>query len=545
MLPPNSGQVYQSPASNPGQPFTALPSQSNQVPPGQVSHMLPGQSSQTLTSQPNQAPGPLSQMPPGQPSQMLPNSQPNQIPSGQPNQMQSGQLNQMAPGRQLYSAPGPSPSQPFEVQPMIPGQPLQTSGSNSSQPYQIPVPTPGPTYEVPSQNTSQAYQFPPVNSVSSPGGPQQGVASKPGALYQSSQQYQAASYPGQPYQMPTSNPDQSYQPPSSNSGHLYPDTKLLPGQPMQSPLLPPHASQAYPTPASAPGQPYQAPSQVQPHQPYQPLPQSPGQGPPQPIGQTIQATGQAGYQPYQAPGQPPSQVQHSEKAPIPAVVGAPTPQHQQHQQVMPPSPARPQPPGVQPPNHQSYQTNYNYSPPYAQGMPGNRTIKSENQGHGPTSVGQPFQMTDGRAQSYTQAAPPQATHWVPPFANPSPSSVYGHMTSPYPGTPPVPFTSEQSMIRQPQSQNLPAGYPAGSYPVGSGYTVPVQQPVPRSRQPFAQSPPQTYGSAYHQPGLPEPRSQYIARRSPLSDAKINSIDTLLCHAEELEPRVLSFSGRRG
>ena len=72
-----------------------------------------------------------------------------------------------------------------------------------------------------------------------------------------------------------------------------------------------------------------------------------------------------------------------------------------------------------------------------------------------------------------------------------------------------------------------------------------QQPVSSNRQPYAQVPSQTYRPGYQQLGVAEPRTQYIPRRSALSDTKISSIDMLLCHAEELEPRVLSFSGRRG
>ena len=564
MPPPISGQVSQSPVSNPGQPFPVLPDQPNQVPPGHLNHMLPGQSSQILSNQQNQAPAPSSQMPLPQPSQLpssqpsqmvfsqpnlMPSSHPNQMPSGQsnqtphghpsqmprgqPNQMSSsqvnrvipGQPNQMAPGGPLYSVPGPSPSQPYEAQPMIQGQPQQTQRSDSSQPYQIPMSAAGPTYEISSQNTSQAYQFPAVNSVSALGG-----SAKPGVLRQSSQQYQATPYPGQPYQMPASNPDQFYQPQSLNPSQLYP------GQPVQSPLPPSRTSQAYQTPTSAPGQPYQV-------RPYQPSPQNQGQGPPQPNAQTMQATGPGGYQAYQTPGQVPNQVQPSGKPPIPSVVGAATSQLQQQQQVMPPSPVQPKSPGAQSyhHHHHPYQNNYNYSSPHTQSIPGNRTVKQENQGYGPTPVGQPLQMIDGRTQSYAQTAPSQATQWAPPFANPSPTSVYSH-TSPYPGAPPVSYATEQSMMRQSQPQHPPPGYPPNSYAVGSGYTNLGQQPGFPGRQPYAQSAPQMYGSGYHQP---EPRSQYTTRRSPLSDAKINSIDTLLCHAEELEPRVLSFSGTRG
>lgn len=563
---PPSGQVSQSPVSNPGQPFPVLPDQSNQLPPGQLNHMLPGQSHQIISNQQNQAPAPSSQMPPPQSSQMppsqpsqmvigqpnlipsssqsnqmphgrssqMPHGHPSQMPPGQPNQMSSGQLNrvipgqpnQMAPGGQFYSAPGPSPSQPYQAQPMIQGQPHQTPRSDSSQPYQLPVSATGPIYEISSQNTSQGYQYPPVNSASASNG-----SPKPGLPRQSSQQY-PTSYPGQPYQIPASNPDQSYQPHSLNPGQFYP------GQPAQSPLPPPQTSQAYQTPTSAPGQPYQV-------RPYQSSPHNHGQGPPQPNVQTMQATGPGGYQAHPTPGQVANQAHPSGKLPIPTVVGPAASQLQQQQQVMPPSPVQPKPPGVQSYHHHPYQNNYNYSSPHAQSIPGNRTIKQENQGYGPTHVGQPLQMADGRSQSYTQIAPSQATQWAPPFAPPAPTSLYGRTSSPYPGAPPVSYTGEQSMTQQPQSQNPPPGYPTNSYAVGSGYTNLGQQPGFPGRQPYAQSTPPMYGSGYHQPGLVEPRSNFISRRSPLSDSKINSIDTLLCHAEELEPRVLSFAGSRG
>jgi len=71
------------------------------------------------------------------------------------------------------------------------------------------------------------------------------------------------------------------------------------------------------------------------------------------------------------------------------------------------------------------------------------------------------------------------------------------------------------------------------------------QTLQSNRQPYVQPPSQAYGHNYNQLGLADPRSQYVARRSPSSDAKINSIDMLLCRAEELEPKVLAFSGRRG
>lgn len=551
-------QVFQMPSTNPGQQYQT-PAQAL----GQSYPMPPPNPGQAYPN-PMPNPGPTHQMPTGQL---------NQLPSGQPNQIPPGQPNQMAPGRQLNSVPSTSPGQPYEAQPMIPGQSLQTSGSSSSQQYQTAMPTPNQAYQMPPQNTSQTYQVPPTNPASV--GSHQGMMSKPAsALYQtpaSGQPYQVpVSHPGQPYQTLTSNPEQAYQGPSSNPGQLHADTRSLPGQPM--PVPPQRASQAYPTPASATGQPYQVPVQMPAHQPYQAPPQSPNQGPPQPTGQVyFKAPGQAGYQSYQNPGQPPGQayqgqIQHPDikpyqldniqnKTPMPASVGASAPQHQQQQHVMPPSPM-PQPLGVPPPNHYPYQPNY-YTPPQAQNMPGNRVLKQENQGNVPYPVaGQPLQTlsanmaqghsqqpTDGRAPSYTLPTPPQATHWTPPFASPVPSSVSGHMTSPYQGTQPVSFGSAQSMTQQPQSQNPPSGYHAGPYPSSAGYAIPGQQPVLPSRQPYVQSPSQAYGHNYNQPV--DPRSQYVARRSPSSDAKINSIDILLCHAEELEPRVLAFSGRRG
>lgn len=562
----NTVQAFQIPSANPGQQYqTSTSAQSYQIPPpsaGQAYQSpvsIPGQPYQMLPGQPNQ-------LPPGLPSQMPPR-QHSQMPPGHVNQMPTGQLNQFPP-----SQPNQMTGQPYEAKPVLPGQPLQTAGS--SQPYQTAMPTPGQTYQMPPQNTSQTYQVPPANPVTVV--PHQGLTSKPASgVYQTpvpGQPYQVpASYPGQPYQnnLPT-NSEQVYQLPASNPSQLHPDTRSHPGQPMQMQIQPPHTSQAYPTPTSASGQTFQVPPQVQAHQSYQAPPQTPIQGPPQSTSHTyFQTPGQASYQPYQTPIQPPgqsyqAQVQHPDikpyqvdnmpnKMPIPASIGSTAPQqHQQQvQPVMPPSPGMPA--GIPLPNQYQYQTNY-YSSPPAQNAPGSRALKPESQGNVPSPVvGQPFQTlpdhmaqrqnqqtTDGRSPSYTSPAPPQALQWVPPFASPA------HTASPYHVSQPVSYASEQSVSRQPQSQNPPSGYPPGSYPSVAGYASQVQPAVlPNSRQPYVQSPSQAYGPSYHQPGLTDPRSQYIARRSASTDAKINSIDTFLCRAEELEPKVLAFSGRRG
>lgn len=561
----NTVQAFQMPSTNPGQQYqTSTSGQSYQIPPPN-----PGQGYQNPVS----IPGQPYQMPPGQPNQ-LPPGLPNQMPPGQHSQMPPGQINQMPTG-QLNQFPLSQPNQmtgqPYEAKPLVPGQSLQAAGS--SQPYQTAMPTSSQAYQMRPQNTSQTYQVPPANPVTVV--PHQGLTSKPASgVYQTpapGQPYQVpASYPGQPYQnnLPT-NPEQVYQLPASNPSQLHPDTRALTGQPMQMQIQPPHTSQAYPTPTSASGQPFQVPPQVQAHRPYQAPPQSPIQGPPQSPSQTyFQAPGQASYQPYQTPVQPPGQsyqgqVQHPDikpyqvdnmpnKMPIPASIGSTTPQQHQ-QQVQPVMPASSMPPGIPPPNQYQYQPNY-YSSPPAQNSPGSRALKPESQGNVPSPVvGQPFQTlpahmaqrqnqqtTDGRSPSYTSPAPPQAPQWVPPFASPA------HTTSPYHVSQPVSYASEQSVSRQPQSQNPTSGYPPGSYSSGAGYALPGQvQPVLANRQPYVQSPSHVYGPSYHQPGLTDPRSQYIARRSASTDAKINSIDTLLCRAEELEPKVLSFSGRRG
>ena len=523
-----------------------------------MENQSPGQAFQMPPANPNQQyqtpapiPGQSFPMPPPNPGQAYPMPNPGAMypmPSGQLNQVPPGQSNQMAPGRQLNSALSSNTGQPYEAQPTIPAQSLQTSGSSSSQPYQAAMPTPNQAYQMSLQNTSQMYQVPPTNPASV--GSYPGTMSKPvSGLYQSpasGQSYQVpVSHPGQSYQTLSSNPEQGYQIPSSKPGQLHPDTKSLPGQPM--PVPPQHASQVYPTPASAAGHPYQVPAQMLAHQPYQTPPQSPNLGPPQPTtGQPYyQPPGQASYQSYQSPGQP-TDIQN--KMPMPASLGATTPQ-QQH--GMPPSPV-PQPLGVPPSNQYPYQPNY-YAPPQAQHIPGSRAVKPENQGNVSYPVtGQTFsanlaqghnqQTTERRAPPYT---PPTPTHWTPPFASPVPSSVSGHMTSPYQGTQPVSYGSEQSMSRQPQPQNPPAGHHVGSYPSSAGYPIPGQQPGMPIRQPYVQPPSQAYGHSYNQPGLADPRSQYVARRSPSSDAKINSIDMLLCRAEELEPKVLAFCGRRG
>ena len=511
-------QPFQIPSANPSQQYQTpvpIPGQSFPMPPPNLGQAYP-------------IPNPGATYP-------MPSAQLNQVPPGQPNQVNAG--------RQLNSAL--TPGQPYEAQPMIPSQSLQTSGSTSSQPYQTAMPTPSQAYQMSPQNTSQTYQVPPTNPASV--GSHQGMTSKPvSGLYQSpasGQAYQVPiSHPGQPY-------EQGYQLPSSNPGQLRPDTKSLPGQPM--PVSPQHGSQRYPTPASTAGQPYQVPAQMPTHQPYQAPPQSPNLGPLQPsAGQSYyQPPGPTAYQSYQNTGQPPD-IQN--KMPMPASVGTTAPQ-QQH--GMPTSPV---PVGVPPHNQYPYQPNY-YTPLQAQHMPGNRAVKPENQGNVPYPVvGQPSQTfsanmaqghnqqtTERRAPSYTPPTPAQATHWTPPFASPVPSSVSGHVPNPYQATQPVSYGPEQSLSQQPYPQNQPSGYQAVSYPSSAGYTIPGQQPVMPNRQPYVQPPSQAYGQNYNQPGLTDPRSQYVARRSPSSDAKINSIDMLLCRAEELEPRVLAFSGRRG
>ena len=350
---------------------------------------------------------------------------------------------------------------------------------------------------------------------------------------------------------------------------------------MQAQIPPSQASQTYQTPSSASAQLYQNPGQIHPsssqvtRQPYQP-PQSPGQVPFQSAGPVFPTPGQVTQAGYQLPGQPSRHPYHGQSyAPqvekpyhidnvqstgpmLPA--GTNTPQQvppghftgsgQQPQHSMPSSvpQSRGMPPSNQlPQQYPGYQNSYSYSSSSVPTMTGNRPA-TDNQSYqtSPAVMPQAYnqQTTDGRQPSYTPSVPPQPSPWVPPFANPAPS---GHVTSPYQyGTQQVSYPPEQSINRQPQSQNLPFNYPSSSYSSSSGYPVPgQQQTVLPSRQPYAQPPSQVYGPTYHQPGLTEPRTQYIPRRSASSDTKINSIDILLCHAEELEPRVLSFNGRRG
>ena len=355
--------------------------------------------------------------------------------------------------------------------------------------------------------------------------------------------------------------------PASVPGQL-PDTRPLPGQSVQAQMPPPKVSQAYQTASSASGQPYQTHGQMYPsptqavRQPYQPPP-SPGQAPFQSTGPVFPTASQASQVGYQTPGQTAGhlyQGQHplQSNGPIPAAgvaasqqapAGNLTGSGQQLQHAIPSS--VPQTHGIAPtsqlPQQYPYQNSYGYSSPSVSNTQGNR-LAAENQPYQTSLAAMPQahnqQTMDGRPPSYTSSVPPQPAPWVPPFAAPAPS---GYMTSPYQyGTQQVSYPSDQSVNRQIQSQNPPSGYPAGSYPISPGYSTPGQhQPVSPNRHLYAQPPSQAYGTTYQQSSVAEPRSQYMPRRSPACVTKINSIDLLLCRAEELEPRVLSFSGRRG
>lgn len=548
---PRTQKAYTVPGS---QPANQSPAQPYQMPSAN-----PSQQYQTPASSSNQ-PYHMSQPNPRQnyPSP-VPTSQPYQMPPGQPQQIQSS--------RQSY-APTESTGlgQSYQgQQPANLNQPYQSAGLSHSQPYQNSMPQPNTSQSYQMSAANQAYQTPVGNAMSSPGGAYQSIPPSPGVLQQTptvvqNQPFQVPPQPGQSYQVPPSTPDQSFQPPASVPGQTL-DTRPLPGQSVQAQMLPPKVSQAYQTASSVSSQPYQAHGQMYPsptqavRQPYQPPP-SPGQ----PVFPTASQASQIGYQTpgqtvghlYQ--GQPPLQnngpiptagVAASQQVPAGNLTGS----SQQLQHAMPSS--MPQTHGIAPtsqlPQQYPYQNSYGYSSPSVLNTQGNRPA-AENQPYQTSLAAMPQahnkQTADGRPPSYTASVPPQPAPWVPPFAAPAPS---GYMTSPYQyGTQQVSYPSDQSVNRQMQSQNPPSGYPAGSYPIGPGYSAHgQQQPVSPNHQPYAQPLSQAYGTTYQQSSVAEPRSQYLPRRSPACATKINSIDLLLCRAEELEPRVLSFSGRRG
>ena len=359
---------------------------------------------------------------------------------------------------------------------------------------------------------------------------------------------------------------------SSSLGQPIPDARSLPGQPVQPQTPSFQGNQALPSTSQSyqgSGQTY-PPTSHNPHQSYQPS-QSPGQPP-------FQSARSAfpGY-PSGYPHQGQVNVPQTDKqyqmdglpstAPFPSALGVdgsrPTqqvsPGHlagsgQQPQQIMPPS-SVPHSPGMIGSNQQvqqyPYQNNY-YSSPPTPTMPGNRPVP-DSQGNMPyptSSVSMPQgygqQTNDGRPVTYPPSVPPQTPQqWIPPFAHAGPP---GHVSSPYQyGSQPVSYPPEQSINRQPQSQTPQSSYYPGSYTSGPGYSMPgQQQPVSSSRQPYVQPPSQAYRPGYPQPGVADPRAaQCSPHRSASSASKISSIDMLLCHAEELEPRVLNFSGRRG
>ncbi|XP_068706566.1 BAG family molecular chaperone regulator 4-like [Montipora foliosa] len=526
------------------------------------------------TVQPFQMPtasGTQQYQPPASSSSVMP--QPNsrqgyQSPanSNQPYQLPPGQLQEIPPLRQPYPPAdfsGHGYRQPQQQQPTIPQKPYQAHHSgmtvpSTSQTYQIPPA--GPVHQTSAVNGPAMYGS--VNQVMppSPSLPQQMPSTSP------SQPFQVPSQPTPPYQVPRSAVNQPYQASVQKQSQSFGETRALSGQPMQMQMPPSQVTQAYHTPTSA--QPYQSSGQVNSptpsqlaNQPYQPSP-SLAQAPFQSSGPVFPTSGQTNQPVYQLPVQasghsypPPTlsvgkpyQVDTMQST-VPSPAGIMTTPHQGSGQQPPhgmPAPL-PQQHGREPSNQQPqqylYQNNYGYSSPSVSSTSGSRPT-AENQPYHTSPAAVQQQTTDGQPPSYSPSVALQPSQWMPPFANPAPAV---HRASPFQyNTQQASYPLDQSGNRSLQSQTIPASYQSTSLSSTSGYpVVNQQQPVLPNQQPYAQPPPPPYGITYNHPGIAAPRSQYIPHRSVSSDAKINSIDILLCRAEELEPRILSFSGRRG
>ncbi|XP_001626567.3 calcium-binding protein P isoform X2 [Nematostella vectensis] len=106
--------------------------------------------------------------------------------------------------------------------------------------------------------------------------------------------------------------------------------------------------------------------------------------------------------------------------------------------------------------------------------------------------------------------------------------------------PPHPYAQVPAPCGNVQPQHGHPGmypqHPQGSYPQ---YHVPQQQ-YPGQQQPVNGPP---HLSSVPQPQPPTSRGGRAS--SALKDSRIRGIDYVLCQAEEMEPRIMNFSGRRG
>lgn len=560
---PRTQKAYTAPSS---QPMNQSPSQPFQIPatggmqqyqPPVSSSNQPYRMSQPIARQAYQSPVPISQpyqVAPGQPPQMSslrqPYTPPENLGQGNPYQQQQQQQQQ----QQLAMS-----SKPYQ-----PNHNAITTMPNTSQTYQM-LPA-GPTYQTPA-----------VNGQSLPGGVNQSVPQSPNLpqLAQSvapSQEPQVSVHSTQRHQVPRSSFDQPYHTSVRNQGQPQMEAVPLPSHPAQEKMLPPQANQAYQTPAST--QQFQnsgqinrsMPSQVN-HQPHHP-PANQAQVPFQSTGPVLPApvqTSQPGYhmprqqsaRPFQAQPHSPqvdmsyqmdtkpsmapfpvSGMAASHQVPLSHATGS----SQQPQHSMQPSLSQPSGivPTSKPPEQFVYQNNYGFPPSSVPNVPGNRATVSNNPYQSSQSAA-PQQAADGRLPPYSTSVAPQQPQWMPSFANPA------HVASQYQqNAQQVSYPPDQSSNRQPQSQSIPGSYQSGSFTSPPGYPVAnQQQPVLPSHPVYGHPSTLAYGATYQQPGVPVPHSQYTLLRSTSSEAKISSIDVLLCRAEELEPRILSFSGRRG
>ena len=125
---------------------------------------------------------------------------------------------------------------------------------------------------------------------------------------------------------------------------------------------------------------------------------------------------------------------------------------------------------------------------------------------------------------------PNTSHPAPQVGVPAPPTHTPSHYQPSAGNPlqtmslPTSYPPNTYQPAPPQGTPTSPGYSAGQYPSGNNGPVPNGQPY---QQP--QSYPTTYGG-------------YTGRRT---DPRIGSIDYILCQAEEIEPQIFSFIGRRG
>jgi hypothetical protein len=232
-------------------------------------------------------------------------------------------------------------------------------------------------------------------------------------------------------------------------------------------------------------------------------------------------------------------------------------------------------PGRIPPNQQIETGNM---PPQQQRGPSNTPQPSNQPGMYPTASSASYpQHPNAQGPSYTNQQPsglyptlPTSPGHPQQMNNSSPTNIQQEqnqpggypVTSVYPGysqnyrygpggdsMPQVPSSypgvnpGMQSFGNYIQAPNQPAAYPATPSPIGY-----QQQQYPSASSQMCSGSNQSNGYSNQPPSSgysTNPSKTYSYSDKRIKKARIEAIDRILCIAEELEPKVLGFNGRRG